>query len=99
MKSFNLLHIETNNTFSLEDYNYIVFITLLENEFVFISFIIIEMYKQLLDKHNYNPDFVNMKRYLSEIKADFSELKSSYSLKLFFKEDIPGVGIVGRIHF
>lgn len=69
---------------SLEDENLEVAINLLRKEFLDIPLIIDEIFKQLLGSTpKYDPEFVNIKSFLSEIKAGLSELKTSYNLDFF----------------
>ena len=75
---------------SLEDEDFEVAIDFLKKEFLDIPFIIDESFKQLLDSSpKCDPEFVNIKSFLSEIKADLYELKISYNLD-FLKRNTPG---------
>ena len=68
----------------LEDENFEVAIDLLKKEFLDIPFIMDVIFKQLLGSSpKYDPEFVNIKSFLSEIKADLCELKTSYNLDFF----------------
>ena len=52
-----------------------------------IPFIIDEIFKQLLGSSpKYDTEFVNIKSFLSEIKADLCELKTLYNLDFFLRE-------------
>ena len=69
---------------SIEDENFEVAIDLLKKEFLDIRFIIDKIFKQLLGSSPiYDPEFVNIKSFLSEIKADLCELKTLYNLDFF----------------
>ena len=69
---------------SLEDENFEVAVNLLRKEFLDIPLIIDEIFKQLLSSSpKYDPEFVSVKSFLSEIKADLSELKTSYGFVVF----------------
>ena len=84
---------------TLEDSNYGVAIDLLTEEFLDIPYIVDEIFKQLLDASpKYDPNFTNVKQFLSEMRADLSELRSSYDLN-FFEENTPGFKLVSHIIF
>ena len=81
---------------SLEDENFEVAFDLLKKGFLGIPFITDEIFKQLLGSSpKYDPKFVNIKSFLSEIKA---ELKTSYNLD-FFEENTPGYELLSYIIF
>ena len=72
---------------TLEEANYEVTIKLLTEEFLKIPLIVDEIFKQLLDASpKYDANFINMKQFLSETRADLSELKTSYNLDFFFRK-------------
>ena len=84
---------------SLEEANYEVAIKLLTEEFLDIPLILDEMFKQLLDASpKYDGNFINVKQFLSETRADSSELRTSYKLD-FFEEETPGFRIISHIVF
>ena len=84
---------------SLEDEYFEVAIDLLKKEFLDIPFIIDEIFKQLLGSSpKYDPEFVSIKSFLSEIKVDLCELKTSYNLD-FFEENTPGYELLSHIIF
>ena len=84
---------------TLEEANYEVAIKLLTEEFLDIPLIVDEIFKQLLDASpKYNANFINMKQFLSETRADLSELRTSYNLD-FFEEETPGFRIISHIIF
>ena len=58
-----------------------------------------EIFKQLLDSSpKYDANFINVKQFLSETRADLLELKTSYNLD-FFEEETPGFRIISHIIF
>ena len=58
-----------------------------------------EIFKQLLDASpKYDANFINVKQFLSETRADLSELRTSYNLD-FFEEETPGFRIISHIVF
>ena len=58
-----------------------------------------EIFKQLLDASpKYDANFINVKEFLSETRADLSELGTSYNLD-FFEEETPGFRIISHIVF
>ena len=84
---------------TLEEAIYEVDIKLLTEEFLDISLIGDEIFKQLLDASpKYDANFINVKQFLSEIRADLSELRPSYNLE-FFEEETPGFRIISHIVF
>ena len=84
---------------TLEEANYEVAIKLLTEEFLDIPLIVDEIFKQLLDPSpKYDANFINVKRFLSETRADLSDLKISYNLD-FFEEETPGFRIISHIVF
>ena len=83
----------------LEEANYEVAIKLLTEEFLDIPLIVDEIFKQLLDASpKYDANFINVKQFLSETRADLSELRTSYNLD-FFEEETPGFRIISHIIF
>ena len=73
--------------------NYEVAIKLTE-EFLDIPLIVDEIFKQLLDASpKYDANFINVKQFLSETRADLSGLRTSYNLD-FFEEETPGFRII-----
>ena len=73
-------------------------IDLLKKEFLDIPSIIDEIFKLLGSSPKYDPEFVNIKSFLSEIQADLSELKTLYNLD-FFEENTPGYELLSHIIF
>ena len=72
---------------TLEEANYDVAIKLLTEEFLDIPLIVDEIFKQLLDASpKYDANFINVKQFLSETRADLSELRTSYNLDFFRKK-------------
>ena len=83
---------------TLEEANYEVAIKLL-TEFLEILLVVDEIFKQLLDASpKFDANFINVKQFLSEIRADLSELRTSYNLD-FFEEETPGFKIISHIVF
>ena len=71
----------------IEEANYEVAIKLLTEEFLDIPLIVDEIFKQLLDASpKYDANFINVKQFLSEIRADLSKLRTSYNLDFFRKK-------------
>ena len=69
---------------TLEEANYEVAIKLLTEEFLDIFLVVDEIFKQLLDASpKYDANFINVKQFLSETRADLSELRTSYNLDFF----------------
>lgn len=81
---------------TLEDGNYDVAVDLLTKEFLDVPFIISEIFKQIISTSQYDPEFVAVKRYLAEVRADLSELRTSYLID-FFEENSPGFLLVSHI--
>ena len=77
---------------SFEDENFKVAIDLLKKEFFDIPLIIDEIFKQLLTQS------LSTKSFLPEIKADLSELKTSYNLD-FLEENTPSYELISPINF
>ena len=83
---------------TLEEANYEVAIKLTE-EFLDIPLIVDEIFKQLLDASpKYDTNFINVKQFLSETRAELSELRTLYNLD-FFEEERPGFRIISHIVF
>ena len=69
---------------TLEEANYEVAIKLLTEEFLDIPLIVDEIFKQLLDASpKYDGNFINVKQFLSETRADLSKIRTSYNLDFF----------------
>ena len=84
---------------TLEEANYEVAIKLLTEEFLDIPLIVDEIFKQLLDASpKYDANFINVKQFLSETRADLAELRTSYNLD-FFEEETKGSKIISHIVF
>ena len=84
---------------TLEEANYEVAIKLLTEEFLDIPLILDEIFKQLLGASpKYDANFINVKQFLSETRADLSELRTSYNLD-FFEEETPRFRIINHIVF
>ena len=72
---------------TLEEANYEVTIKLLTEEFLDIPLIVDEILKQLLDASpKYDANFINVQQFLSEARADLSELRTWYNLDFFWKK-------------
>ena len=81
---------------TLEGPNYEIARKLLE-EFLDIPLIVDEIFKPLLDAcSKYDANFINVKQFLSETRADLSELRTSYNLD-YFVEETPGFRIICHI--
>lgn len=90
---------QVNSHLPLEDTNYDVTIALPTHEFLDIPPIVDEIYKELLNAApKYDPQFVNVKHFLSETRVDLLEFKTSYNLN-FFEEDTPGNKMVSHTFF
>ena len=84
---------------TLEEANYEVVIKLLTEEFLDIPLIVDVIFKQLLHASpKYDVNFINVKQFLSETRADLSELRTSYNLD-FFEGETPGFRIISHIIF
>ena len=82
---------------TLQEANYEVTIKLLTEGFLDIPLIVDEIFKQLLNASpKYDANFINVKEFLSETRADLSEIKTSYNLDLF-EEVTPGFRIISHI--
>ena len=58
-----------------------------------------EIFKQLLEASTkYDANFIKVKQFLCETRADLSELRTSYNLD-FFEEETPGFRIISHIVF
>lgn len=69
---------------TLKENNYGVAINSLTKEFLAVPFIILEIFKQIIPSAlNYDHYFVTVKHYLPEVKADLSELRTSYDMDFF----------------
>ena len=69
---------------SLEDGNFNVAVDLLTKEFLYVLHIVNEIFKQILTTQpKYDEEFTNVKPYLSEIRADLAELRTSNGLDFF----------------
>ena len=83
---------------SLTDSNYKVALNLLKEEFLYQEFIIDETLKNILKampSEEYDPEFLNIKYYLSEIKSYLYELQQ-YNLN-FFQEGSSGNILISRM--
>ena len=71
---------------------------MLKGEFLDIPFIIDEIYKQINTSPKFDTNYNNVKQYLDEIKADLSELNTSYDI-IFFEESESGFLLISHIIF
>ena len=84
---------------TIEDQNFDVALKLLKEEFLDISFIIDEIYKQIINTSpKFDTNYNYVKQYLAEIKLDLSELNTSYD-KIFFEESESGFLFISHIMF
>ena len=84
---------------TLEDENLDEALELLKEEFLDISFIIDEIYKQIINTSpKLDTNHNNVKQYLAQIKADLSELNTSNDI-IFFEESESGILLISHIIF
>ena len=89
--------LQTISHLTVNDANFAVAVQLLIDEFLDTDYIVDEIFRQLLDTSpKYDPEFQELKSYLTNIKADLFELNTTFQIDLI-SEGTPGNKFVSHV--